>query len=54
MEEGSGEGYRSQHLLGGIVGRKGAYFLKRGAGERTAFLLGNHMLYTTNDHVKGL
>ena len=39
---------------GGILGRNGAYFLKRGAGERAAFLFENPMLYITKAHIMGL
>ena len=37
--------------LGGILGHNGTYFMKRGAGERTAFSFEHHMLSKTKAHV---
>ena len=39
--------------LGGILGRNGTYFLKRGTGERAVFSFEDHMLSTTRAHVMG-
>ena len=39
--------------LGGILGRSGTYFLKRGAGERAVFWFEDYIISTTRAHIMG-